>query len=69
MSPVSREGPEQICGLADALGRTHRTIRRYVYALQAVGLDIVERRPKGTGTTYYRLERRSWHGLPYLPVD
>ena len=56
--------------LAGLTGLGARSVRRYVYALQLAGLDILVRRPRQYYLpTTYRLDRRSWHGLLYLPRD
>lgn len=56
--------------LAKLTGLGSRSVRRYVYALQMAGLDIVVRRPRQYYLPVtYRLDRRSWHGLLYLPRD
>jgi DNA-binding transcriptional ArsR family regulator len=56
--------------LADRTGLGQRSIRRYIYALQLAGLDIIVRRPKRYYTRFtYRLDPRSWHGLLHLPRD
>jgi biotin operon repressor len=49
----------------------HRSVRRYIYALQLAGFDILERQPRGSrqSTMLYRLDVRSWHGMVYLPKD
>lgn len=48
-----------------------RSVRRYIYALQLAGFDILERQPRGSrrSTMFYRLDVRSWHGMVYLPKD
>lgn len=56
--------------VARRLDVAERTARRYIYAVQLSGIDIVVRRPPGAhGTCTYRMDRRSWHGLLSLPRD
>lgn len=56
--------------VASRLDINHRTARRYIYALTLSGLDILVRKPRRSyGKAFYRLDRRSWHGLLYLPRD
>lgn len=56
--------------LARLTGLGERSVRRYVYALQLAGLDILVRRPRRFyQPVTYRLDPRSWHGLLYLPRD
>jgi hypothetical protein len=56
--------------LAELTGLGQRSCRRYVYALQMAGLDIIVRKPRQYfKPCTYRLDRKSWHGLLYLPHD
>lgn len=56
--------------LADDLGVSTRTIRRYIYALSLAGFDIYQFRGARWGAaSAYRLDRRSWHGFMHLPKD
>lgn len=68
MCRVLAESELELGELASCVGVDQRTCRRYVYALQRAGLDIIVRRRPGHGHAY-RLDPRSWHGLLYLPLD
>ncbi len=53
--------------IADRFGWTQRTARRYIYALQFAGVDIVDR--DAGRAKAYALDSRSWSGLLHLPAD
>lgn len=55
--------------LAKELNVNQRTVRRYIYALRRVGIDIVARQGGQFSACRYRLDRRSYYGLLHLPKD
>ena len=54
-------------GIGRRLRCDQRTARRYVYALQLAGVDVVDE--WRLSAKVYRLDRRAWLGLLDLPAD
>lgn len=61
--------PLSLYQLGRELRVSPRTARRYVYALQAAGIDVVKADATPGRTHRYRLSRTSWLAALDLPKD
>ena len=72
------EEPLSLAELGERMGCDQRTARRYVSALRGAGVDVhvagvddeTDERSSGEPSAFrYRLDRRAWAGLLWLPRD